>query len=677
MAVIHVLDKHTAELIAAGEVVERPSSVVKELVENAIDAGSSVISVEISRGGVGSIVVSDNGSGIEAEYISTAFIRHATSKIEKPEDLDAIGTLGFRGEALASIAAVSRVELLTRTEKDEFACLYRQEGGEEISAEAAARPVGTTVTVRDLFYNVPARMKFLKKDASEGNYVGEVVLRQALAHPEISFRFVKEGKEQFLTPGDGDPMSAIYTVLGRDFSKSLLRVSYQQGPMGVEGYVTAPISCRGSRSMQFFYVNGRHIQDRTLMAALETAYKGVMMQGKFPGCVLNLTMPPERVDVNVHPAKTEVRFANTGEIFDLMYKAVRSVVTRTDTPKKQLDLSAAASSAVSEHAAAQSSFTAPQPAAPQTKAAPAAEQMRMAMPQTAPEPEKTARYDSAALPLRDDLLQQTAQVAYQTRRSLHALDIEKTPQEDPAFSSYRSADWSADRMQQVLPSQPALDKEESSPILPKEEKLPQEPQVPSTESAPQTAEKTLKYIGEAFRTYIIAECEDEIILIDKHAAHERILYEKLVAGYGKVAGQMLMTPISVTLSAAEKNALLSEEELLQNAGFEVEDFGGASVLVRAVPANVPVESVERLTEEIAAKLASGSRDTLSEKTDWVLHSIACRAAIKAGDKDPAQTLLALANQILSGEVPPFCPHGRPVLIRLTQKELEKQFGRRE
>ena len=256
MAVIHVLDKHTAELIAAGEVVERPSSVVKELVENAIDAGSSVISVEISRGGVGSIVVSDNGSGIEAEYISTAFIRHATSKIEKPEDLDAIGTLGFRGEALASIAAVSRVELLTRTEKDEFACLYRQEGGEEISAEAAARPVGTTVTVRDLFYNVPARMKFLKKDASEGNYVGEVVLRQALAHPEISFRFVKEGKEQFLTPGDGDPMSAIYTVLGRDFSKSLLRVSYQQGPMGVEGYVTAPISCRGSRSMQFFYVNG-------------------------------------------------------------------------------------------------------------------------------------------------------------------------------------------------------------------------------------------------------------------------------------------------------------------------------------------------------------------------------------------------------------------------------------
>ncbi len=666
MAVIHVLDKHTAELIAAGEVVERPSSVVKELVENSIDAGSSVISVEISRGGVGSISVSDNGSGIEAEYIATAFIRHATSKIEKPEDLDAIGTLGFRGEALASIAAVSRVELLTRTEKDEFACLYRQEGGEELSAEAAARPVGTTVTVRDLFYNVPARMKFLKKDASEGNYVGEVVLRQALAHPDISFRFVKEGKEQFLTPGDGDPMSAIRAVLGREFSKSLLGVLYQQGPMAVEGYVTAPIACRGSRSMQFFYVNGRQIQDRTLMAALEAAYKGVMMQGKFPGCVLNLTMPPERVDVNVHPAKTEVRFANTGEIFDLMYKAVRGVVTRNDTPKKQLDLSAAA----------------PQPAPQAVPAAPRAErpsaeaeQITIPVP-PAPAPQRPVQTAVApAAPTGDGMLHQTSQIAYQTRRSLRALDIEKTPEEEPALQVRSAPVLPPQERAQDRPAAPQPETER--PALAAAPVQTMEEAAPSTGSAPQGEEKTLKYIGEAFRTYILAECEDEIILIDKHAAHERILYEKLVAGYGRVAGQMLMTPVSVTLSAAEKNALLAEETLLQNAGFEVEDFGGASVLVRAVPANVPVESVERLTEEIAAKLASGSRDTLSEKTDWVLHSIACRAAIKAGDKDPAPALLALARQILSGAVPPFCPRGRPVLIRLTQKELEKQFGRRE
>ena len=668
MAVIHVLDKHTAELIAAGEVVERPASVVKELVENAIDAHSSVISVEISRGGVGSIEVSDNGSGIEAEYISTAFIRHATSKIEKPEDLDAIGTLGFRGEALASIAAVSRVDLLTRTEKDEFACLYRQEGGEELFAEAAARPVGTTVTVRDLFYNVPARMKFLKKDASEGNYVGEVMLRQALAHPEISFRFVKEGKEQFLTPGDGDPMSAIHAVLGREFAKSLLGVSYRQGPMAVEGYVTAPIACRGSRSMQFFYVNGRQIQDRTLMAALETAYKGVMMQGKFPGCVLNLTMPPERVDVNVHPAKTEVRFANTGEIFDLMYKAVRSVVTRTDTPQKELVLPL-------EPHPAKPAASVRQAASPQ----PAAEQIRIPEPQ---EPVQPARMPAAetvsasAAAQNDGMLHQAAQIAYQTRRSLRALDIEKTPQEEP-FAAIRSVPVIPQQGgAQGRPLDPQPEASDFAAASPAEEPQ-REAAAPSTESAPQSEEKALNYIGEAFRTYILAEYGDEIILIDKHAAHERILYEKLVAGYGTVAGQMLMTPVSVTLSAAEKNALLAEEELLQNAGFEVEDFGGASVLVRAVPANVPVESVERLTEEIAAKLASGSRDTLSEKTDWVLHSIACRAAIKAGDKDPAQALLALARQILSGAVPPFCPHGRPVLIRLTQKELEKQFGRRE
>lgn len=668
MAVIHVLDKHTAELIAAGEVVERPSSVVKELIENAIDAGSSTISVEISRGGVGSIQISDNGSGIEAEYIATAFIRHATSKIEKAEDLDAIGTLGFRGEALASIAAVSRVELLTRTEKDEFACLYRQEGGEELSAEAAARPVGTTVTVKDLFYNVPARMKFLKKDASEGNYVGEVVLRQALAHPEISFRFVKEGKEQFHTPGDGDPMSAIFTVLGRDFSKSLLKVSYRQGPLAVEGYVTAPISCRGSRSMQFFYVNGRHIQDRTLMAALETAYKGVMMQGKFPGCVLNLTMPPERVDVNVHPAKTEVRFANSGEIFDLMYQAVRGVVTRTDTPQKQLDLSKG--TPVSQQTI---------PARPAVKPAVQTEQIRIPVqkPAAAPAVFTATPLSGATVPAADDgMLHQSAKVPYETRRSLRALDIEKTPQEEPAAVPTRVPYIPAPEAKSTaqLSAQPE-DMPQPAAAPRKGERLPAG--APSTESAVQSDEKELKYIGEAFRTYIIAECKDEIILIDKHAAHERILYEKLVAGYGAVAGQMLMAPVSVNLSAAEKNALLADEELLRNAGFEVEDFGGASVLVRAVPANVPVESVERLTEEIAAKLASGSRDTLSEKTDWVLHSIACRAAIKAGDKDPAPALLSLARQILSGAVPPFCPHGRPVLIRLTQKELEKQFGRRE
>ncbi|MBC5580015.1 DNA mismatch repair endonuclease MutL [Anaerofilum sp. BX8] len=665
MAVIHVLDKHTAELIAAGEVVERPASVVKELIENSIDAGSTAVTVAIVRGGVGSIEVSDNGSGIEAEYISTAFVRHATSKIAREEDLAAIGTLGFRGEALASIAAVAKVDLLTRTEADEYACLYRQAGGEELSAEAAARPVGTTITVRDLFYNVPARMKFLKKDTSEGNYVSDVVLRQALAHPEISFRFVRDGREQFHTPGDGDAMSAIYAVLSREFAKNLMQVSYRQGVLGVEGYVTAPIACRGSRSMQFFYINGRQVEDRTLMAALETAYKGMAMQGRFPGCVLNVTMPLERVDVNVHPAKTEVRFANTGEIFDLMYKAVKSTVSRPDAPQKRLDLSraegaapaapASAAPAPAEGKSAASAGRGPSLAA-QLEMPGAARPLRPA-PAQAPEGEETG-----------ELLRQTAAVTYETRRTARLLDIEKTPQEDFAAGagSKASPESRSSGLRDSVPA--AAVPAHTAAAVPAPE---------TTENELESAAEPLEYVGEAFRTYILAQYGDELVLIDKHAAHERVLYERLAAGYGRVDGQLLMSPVSVTLSAAEKNALLADDELLTQAGFEVEDFGGASVLVRAVPANVPVESVERLTEEIAAKLASGSRDTRSEKTDWVLHSIACRAAIKAGDHDPAPTLLALAKKILDGEVPPFCPHGRPVLIRLSRKELEKQFGRRE
>ena len=643
MAVIHVLDKHTAELIAAGEVVERPSSVVKELVENAIDAGSTAITVEITRGGVERIVVSDNGSGIEAEYIATAFIRHATSKIATEDDLAAIETLGFRGEALASISAVSRVELLTRTEADEYACLYRQEGGEELSAEAAARPVGTTVTVRDLFYNVPARMKFLKKDASEGNYVADVVLRQALAHPEIAFRFVREGKEQFQTPGDGDPMSAIYTVLARDFSKSLLPVSYEQGTLGVKGYVSAPIACRASRAMQFFYINGRCVQDRTLMAALETAYKGVMMQGKFPGCVLNLTMPAERVDVNVHPAKTEVRFANTSEIFDLVYKAVRGTVTGSNTPQKRLDLSSASTQPQKEKVQAEKPKSATPAFTPvQTRMeqpAPRREELPIKQ-ELRPEPIPPRQTEMFA----GTMLRQDPQVAYHTRRDAVSLEIEKTTEE--VFTP------------PVKPAEPPASEQ-------------------STQNVPLREKKELRYIGEAFSTYIITESGDELVLIDKHAAHERILYEKLLAGYGKRDGQLLLEPVSVNLSAAEKNALLAEQSLLEGAGFEVEDFGGLSVLVRSVPAELPAENTALLIEEIAARLAVGSKDTLNEKTDWLLHSIACRAAIKAGDKDPAESLLALARQILDGVVPPFCPHGRPVLIRLSQKELEKQFGRRE
>ena len=326
MAVIRVLDKHTAELIAAGEVVERPASAAKELMENSIDAGATQISISIESGGVKLIEVSDNGTGIEPEYISTAFIRHATSKIEDEVDLAAIHTLGFRGEALASIASVARVELLTRTSSSEFASLYRNEGGEEYPAEPGARAVGTTIRVRDLFFNTPARMKFLKKDASEGTFVADVVNRLALSHPEISFRFVREGKLQYVTPGDGDLRGAAYAVLGREFSRDLIEVDSASGLYRLRGLVTPPKSCRASRSMQYFYINGRYVRNRTMMAGMETAFKGTTMQGKFPGGILMLEMPAELVDVNVHPAKTEVRFAQENDVFNAVYYAVKQAL---------------------------------------------------------------------------------------------------------------------------------------------------------------------------------------------------------------------------------------------------------------------------------------------------------------------------------------------------------------
>ena len=335
MAEIHVLDKHTAELIAAGEVVERPASVVKELLENSIDAGASQITVSIESGGVRLIEISDNGTGIEAKYIPTAFIRHATSKIRTEDDLTSIHTLGFRGEALASIASVARVEVLTRTEADECASLYRIEGGEEQPIEPGARGVGTTIRVRDLFFNTPARMKFLKKDSSEGTFVADIVGHVALSHPEVSFKFIREGKLQYVTPGDGQLRSAAYAVLGREFSRDLVEVDNREGVYRVWGLITQPRSCRASRSMQYFYINGRYVRNRTMMAGMEMAFKGTMMQGKFPGGILLLEMPADLVDVNVHPAKTEVRFARENDIFDLVYHAVKLALSQPGTGERQ------------------------------------------------------------------------------------------------------------------------------------------------------------------------------------------------------------------------------------------------------------------------------------------------------------------------------------------------------
>lgn len=711
MAVIHVLDKHTAELIAAGEVVERPASVVKELLENSIDAGATQVTVSIESGGVKLIEISDNGTGIEAEYISTAFIRHATSKIETPDDLTNIHTLGFRGEALASIASVARVELTTRTEVDEFATVYRIEGGEEVSREPGARAVGTTIRVKDLFYNTPARMKFLKKDSSEGTFVSDTVTHVALSHPEVSVKFIREGKLQYVTPGDGQLRGAAYAVLGREFSRDLIELKNQEGVYRITGLVTPPKSCRASRSMQHFYINGRYVRNRTMMAGMEMAFKGTMMQGKFPGGILLLEMPADLVDVNVHPAKIEARFARENDVFDVVYHAVKLALAQPGTgerlftfeadkeeekaenSKKDADiikndvknnnftgLSAIIRGQADPGVLPQQHWEPAKPAAAPQQPAPAA---AMQIP-TAP---SVPRWKGSAQ--NEDMLDPFV--------TLHSPKLETTKAPEPFRAAANEAQLDVepefgetklhspqDHMAAWNPAQEAPKEEpESAPYVETEPDAPEAAEQETVLAEPEqmnfdpTADQPepLRYVGEVFRTYILAERGDELCLIDKHAAHERQLYEKLAANYGNVPSQMLLEPAAIDLAAEEKQALLDNIPLLENAGLEIADFGGNTVVLRAVPADVEPQNAESLLVEIANKLLKGGHDALNEHTEWVLHSISCRAAIKAGDKSSPQELLALAEKILSGEVPPFCPHGRPCVLKLTRKELEKQFGR--
>ena len=715
MAEIHVLDKHTAELIAAGEVVERPASVVKELLENSIDAGASQITVSIESGGVRLIEISDNGTGIEAKYIPTAFIRHATSKIRTEDDLTSIHTLGFRGEALASIASVARVEVLTRTEADECASLYRIEGGEEQPIEPGARGVGTTIRVCDLFFNTPARMKFLKKDSSEGTFVADIMGHVALSHPEVSFKFIREGKLQYVTPGDGQLRSAAYAVLGREFSRDLVEVDNREGVYRVWGLITQPRSCRASRSMQYFYINGRYVRNRTMMAGMEMAFKGTTMQGKFPGGILLLEMPADLVDVNVHPAKTEVRFARENDIFDLVYHAVKLALSQPGTGERQFVFDSEKENNVSnkhensenkeENAVKNNNFTGlsavisgqaepgslPHPEEkPLRPAAPAASVTPRTTQPSAPERDilpLPVKAPEKAAPASEHTW--TTVAAFEPLPMNAALHSPEPPQkesvlEPPPFraaSSESQLDIEADidlpdvTRDHMAAWEPVPDEPERPP-LPEASDEPQQSADPEQLGFDvQDGPEPLRYVGEIFRTYILAERGDEICIIDKHAAHERQLFEKLAAHYGDVPSQLLLKPLVVELSAEEKTALLANLDLLESAGLEVSDFGGSSVCLRSVPADVEQSSAEDLLVELAAKLAHGSRDALNERTEWVLHSISCRAAIKAGDHTSPQELMALAEKILSGEVPPFCPHGRPCVLKLTRKELEKQFGR--
>ena len=648
MAFIQQLAPHIADLIAAGEVVERPASVVKELVENAIDAGASAIVVEIQRGGMGLIRVTDNGCGIAPDELPTAFLRHATSKLRKAEDLGSIGTLGFRGEALAAIAAVSRIEILTRQKGAVSGAALRLEGGAPGEVQPAGAPEGTTISVRDLFFNTPARLKFMRKDSAETAAVAGLMQHLALSHPDISFRFLKDGVEGLHTPGDGKLASAIYAALGRDFAKSLVEVQGRGGDIEVKGFVTQPLMGRGSRAMQTFFVNGRFIKSQLLTAALEEGYRNQIMKGKFPGCVIFVTLPVTAVDVNVHPAKTQVKFAREKEVFDAVYHTVLDGLETKNAPA---------------------------PAAPKpTEVLNPRNDFFLNM------DAKTFR-QSAAVSLTKPAAPAVSRPAYNTewKSAPKVADVEKKSvyQAKPAFGTAPASVISKPAPAPVRPN--AEVKPASVPEKPKAEKpfvpaIPQEKlELPGQETLLKREEAPWRMVGEVLRTYIICESEGgEVYLIDKHAAHERINFDRLMASDAPPMRQTLLRPIAAELTKEDSALLLENLELLESLGFACEDFGDSTLLVREVPSEIDAEDATATLEEFAQNLRSGK--TLAERRENLYHTMACKAAIKGGwQSDPAE-LKVLVEKVQKGEVK-YCPHGRPVAVKLTKYELEKMFKR--
>lgn len=645
MAKIQVLDKHTAELIAAGEVVERPASVVKELVENALDAGASSITVELKRGGVELIRVQDDGCGITREDVPTAFLRHATSKVRTEEDLDAIGTLGFRGEALASIAAVSRVELLTCTAGETVGTRYVLEGGEPVCCEDVGFPQGTAIVVRDLFFNVPARMKFLKKDVSEANAAAGVVDRLALSHPEVSFHLIRDGKQERVTPGSGDLRAAIYSVFGKSFADGMIPVDYTSGGVHVHGFVSRPEASRSNRTMQHFFVNGRYVKTRTAMAAAEEACKGSVMAGKYPACVLHIDLPAETVDANVHPAKIEVRFVQERPVFDAVYHGVKSALQAGGGPKN-VTLPRAPfrqETAVTKEPPRQLSFQPEREIRPRS--------VSPAPPATVSVPVVPERDEGDTLRDRPSLWR-PAQESTVYRPSVDIF-VEEEPSPPPS------------RETAVVP-----------PAEPEAEEVPQpEPLAQEEPEADLPFEKEpVRYLGEAFRTYLVVQQGESLFFIDKHAAHERILYNRL-REQAHEESQQLLAPLNVSLSREEYAAVMDHEAELRQAGFEIEDFGGTSVLVRGIPMLLEGCDIAAAVQEIAGGLIDGRREIATERMEWIYASTACRAAVKAGDESRPEELQRLAERILVNKDIRTCPHGRPVCFEITRKELEKQFGR--
>lgn len=702
MGVINVLDKHIAELIAAGEVVERPSSVIKELVENSIDAGAKNITVEIKNGGTTFMRVADDGCGIYRDDIKKAFLRHATSKVKTANDLDMISTLGFRGEALASISAVSRLQVITKNENEEIGSCYEIEGGDEISLEEAGCPTGTTFVIRDLFYNIPARSKFLKKDVAEGNAVSALMDKIVLSHPEVAFTFIRDGKQVLRTFGDGKLLSAIYSVFGKDFAKGLIPVDYTLDSVTVKGYISKPINSRPNRNMQNFFINGRFVKTRTGMAALEEAYKGSIMVGKFPSAVLQLTVPYEIIDVNVHPAKIEVRFINERPVFDAIYHAVKTALQQGDE-RKQIHFKENTAfneiKKVNPFNNAQAVFAKAENT-PAEKPIKLIERIEPVLKNSEPKPynpfdeldlkgEKQKPvsidnlkmsdssnpfdiYSKQAIKRNSELENKKAEFSKQKPEKAEQLILKATQQEESLPKQEITVDDLTAESTET-PIETEVSKEEVKHL--KEFSENKTDNNDALTELPKEQTK-LRFLGEAFNTYIIVEKNDnEVLIIDKHAAHERIIYEKLKADSGSANVQYLLTPITVTLDKIDYDAAVSNLDMFAKCSFDVEDFGNGTLLVRSAPQYLAATEIADCITEMSGYIASGKKDIYTEKMDWFYHNVSCRSAIKAGNKSTVQELMDIAWTLEKNPQIKYCPHGRPICIVMTKYEIEKQFGR--
>lgn len=653
MPKIQQLSPHVADLIAAGEVVERPASAAKELVENAIDAGAHKVTVELRDGGMTFLRVTDDGCGMAAEDVETAFLRHATSKLHEAADLEAIHTLGFRGEALAAISSVSRIDVLTKTADAPFGTSLHLEAGVVTERGEAGCPNGTTMLVRDLFYNTPARMKFMKRDSVEASAVLSTVQRLALAHPEVAVRVLRDGQEQLSTPGDGKLLSAIYAVMGRQTAQEMVPVDGSWDKLSVTGFVTRPAATRGTRGSQIFFVNGRHVRSKLMTAALEQAYRNQLLQGRFPACVLHLHLPEHLVDVNVHPAKTEVRFLREQEVFDCVHYGVLGALEQASgrvqmklKPQNDGNSAFRTMSAAEYRAAAAALQDGPRPAASRT----VLEQIGSL----------TERRDGAALA-------SPKPVQPVTRPE------PPCPAPQPAAPELREAPV------QMPPPQPKLQtptQREEPPVMhdepvPPEPKQTEEPQ----QELPLPKVPDYRIIGEALNTYILVEQAGSLLLIDKHAAHERILFEKLRADTEPVMPQLLLTPVLCEPEREEAAVLLENAELLAQYGYEISDYGDGVLAIRQIPTEIAPDDAAQSLTALAAELLTGRHADPTELRDRLLHTIACKAAIKGGWHTDPKEWEAVVHEVLTRNDLKYCPHGRPICLELTASQLERQFKR--